>query len=298
MVAKPAPGPLAVADSWQPRPVKRATIKRLLRARLAVPAMVLLVLLVCLALLADLISPYDPVRQVLAQALQGPSPAHLLGTDELGRDVLARMLYGARISLQVGLVSVGVALVIGTLLGLIAGYFPGGWRDSLIMRSMDAMLSFPQIVLALAITALLGPNLRNTMIAIAVVDIPVFVRLVRGQVLSVRKIDFVESARAVGASNGRLIGKHVLPNILSPIIVLASLRVAQAILAEATLSFLGLGVQPPTPTWGTMLASGRQVLGLAPWLSMAPGTAIFLTVLSLNLLGDAIRDVLDPRLKS
>jgi peptide/nickel transport system permease protein len=247
------------------------------------------------AVLAPVISPYEPNRQRLLEALQGPSAEHLLGTDENGRDVLSRILYGTRISLAAGIFSVSIALFFGVLMGLVSGYF-GGKIDDVIMRMMDALLAFPTLVLALAITAALGPGLRNAMIAIGIVFMPIFARLTRGQVLSVREREFVEAARTLGAGHGRIMLLHILPNVTAPLIVQVSLSVAVAILAEATLSFLGLGVQPPEPSWGSMVSRGKDYLDLAPWLAFAPGGAILLAVMGFNFLGDAVRDALDPRL--
>ncbi|HEY7909380.1 MAG TPA: ABC transporter permease, partial [Thermomicrobiales bacterium] len=215
----------------------------------------------------------------------------------LGRDTLSRVIYGARISLEVGIIAVGISLVIGVLLGLIAGY-TGGATDAIIMRIMDGLLAFPALVLALAITAMLGPSLSNVMLAIGITGIPSFARLVRGQVLTTKQLEYVQAAQSVGASDWRLMLRHILPNILAPIIVQASISVAAAILAEAGLSFLGLGIQPPTASWGSMLNVAKGYLSRTAWLAIAPGTAIFVTVLGFNFLGDAIRDVLDPRLRS
>jgi peptide/nickel transport system permease protein len=273
----------------------RAFWRRLRKTRLASVGIAIVGLLVLCAALAPLISPYDPTRQRLLEALQGPSAAHLLGTDENGRDVLSRILYGARVSLLAGVFSVAIAVVLGVTSGLVSGYF-SGWVDNVIMRAMDALLAFPTLVLALAITAALGPNLRNAMIAIGVVATPVFARLTRGQVLSIREREFVEAARTLGAGSGRIMIRHILPNVTAPLVVQASLSVAFAILAEATLSFLGLGVQPPEPSWGSMVSRGKDYLDQAPWLSFAPGGAILLAVMGFNFLGDAIRDALDPRL--
>jgi peptide/nickel transport system permease protein len=245
--------------------------------------------------LAPFISPYDPNRQRLLEALQAPSAEHLLGTDENGRDVLSRILYGTRISLAAGIFSVSIALILGITTGLLSGYF-GGKVDNIIMRFMDALLAFPTLVLALAITAALGPGLRNAMIAIGIVGTPIFARLTRGQVLSVREREFVEAARTLGAGHLRIMLTHILPNVMAPLIVQMSLSVAVAILAEATLSFLGLGVQPPEPSWGSMVSRGKDYLDLAPWLAFAPGGAIFLAVMGFNFVGDAVRDALDPRL--
>ena len=271
-------------------------LRRLWRVRLAsVGASIILAAIACAVLAPQLAAGRDPISQSMDALLEAPSLKHPFGTDELGRDVYARVLYGTRISLQVGLISVGIGMTVGVILGLIAGYF-GGLLDNLIMRVIDAMLAFPMLVLALAITAALGANLRNAMIAIGIVGIPTYARLVRGQVLSVREREFVEAARALGAGHGRIMLLHILPNVTAPIIVQASLMIATAILSEASLSFLGLGVQPPTPSWGSMLNDGKNYLEMAPWMAIFPGMAIFLVVLGFNLLGDAVRDALDPRL--
>ena len=272
-----------------------AFFRRLRRTRLAAVGVAIVALVVISAILAPVLSPYDPNRQRLLEALQGPSPSHLLGTDENGRDVLSRVLYGARVSLAAGVFSVAIAVGLGVVTGLISGYF-GGRADNWIMRAMDALLAFPTLVLALAITAALGPGLRNAMIAIGIVYTPVFARLTRGQVLSVREREFVEAARTLGAGHVRIMLRHVFPNVTAPLIVQASLSVALAILAEATLSFLGLGVQPPDPSWGSMVSRGKDYLEQAPWLAFAPGVAILLAVMGFNFLGDAVRDALDPRL--
>jgi len=292
-----------LAASVAPAPPRRATSqvgllafgRRLWSVRLAGVGLTIVALLALCAILAPVISPYDPTRQRLLDALQAPSAAHLLGTDENGRDVLSRVLYGARISLMAGVFSVSIALTLGVLSGLASGYF-GGRVDHVIMRVMDALLAFPTLVLALAITAALGPGLRNAMIAIGIVYTPIFARLTRGQVLAVREREFVEAARTVGAGHGRIMFRHILPNVLAPIVVQVSLSIAVAILSEATLSFLGLGVQPPEPSWGSMVSRGKDFLDRAPWLAFAPGGAILLAVMGFNFVGDAIRDALDPRL--
>ena len=256
-----------------------------------------IVLLTILAVLAPVLVHPDPLVSHPADANTAPNGAHWFGTDDLGRDVLGRMLYGARVSLSVGLIAVGIGLTIGVTLGLIAGY-RGGVLDLVIMRLIDALLAFPGLLLAIAITSALGANLRNVMIAIGIVAIPVYTRITRGQVLQVREREFVEAARTCGASEGRIVLHHILPNILSPLIVQASLSIAFAILAEASLSYLGLGAQPPTPTWGADInhAKGYLTNGFW-WQSIGPGVAIMLTVLAFNLLGDSIRDLLDPRLR-
>jgi peptide/nickel transport system permease protein len=268
---------------------------RLRRHHLALAGLGFLGLLIVCAIAADVIAPYGPLEQQMAQRLKPPSAAHLFGTDDFGRDILTRIIYGARISLQVGFVAVGIAGTIGIALGLVAGYF-GGWVDGVLMRSMDVLLAFPAILLAVVIMALLGPSTTNVMIAIGIAYIPVFARVVRGSVLTVKPNEYVEAARAAGASEKRMLLLHVLPGTSGPIIVQASLALAYAILAEAALSFLGLGTQPPTPTWGSMLSFGREFVREAPWFTFFPGFAIFLTVLSLNLIGDGLSDALDPRL--
>lgn len=243
---------------------------------------------------APWLSAHSPVTTDFNSLLRPPSLAHPFGTDELGRDVLARVLYGGRVSLTVGVVSVALALLLGGLWGLVAGYFRG-WLDSVLMRLVDALLAFPFLVLAIALAAILGPGLFNSILAISVVISPAVARLVRGQVLAEVGKDYVTAAEALGAPHSRILFRHILPNLWGPVIVQASLATANAILAEATLSFLGLGVQPPTPAWGSMLNAARGYLDSAPWLAVFPGLAIFLVVLSLNLLGDALRDALDPR---
>ena len=249
-----------------------------------------------LTAIAPLLAPYDPIAPDFATVLAPPSWRHPFGTDDIGRDILSRVVYGSRISLQAGLITVGIALAVGLPLGLAAGFL-GGRVDNLVMRGIEVILSFPTLVLALGITAILGPKLIHALFAIGIVFIPHFARLIRGQVLSVKENDFVAAARALGASNLRVMGFHILPNCLAPLLVQSSFSISFAILAEAALSFLGLGTQPPTPSWGIMLAMGRGYLEQAPWLGAFPGLAIFLTVLGFNLLGDGIRDALDPRLK-
>lgn len=272
-------------------------LRLFLRARLAwVGALVLLTILF-LAVTADFLTPYDPNYQDYASVFQAPSAVHPFGTDEIGRDVYSRVVYGSRISLEVGVIAVGIGLGVGVLIGLIAGY-NGGTIDEVLMRLMDAVRAFPALVLALAITAALGPGIGNLMIAIGVVYIPAFARLTRGQALSVREQDFVTASRALGCGPWRIMLRHIWPNITAPIIVQASLGTAFAILAEASLSFLGLGVRPPTPSWGSMLLEGYQYLSTAPWLSLYPGAAIFVAVLGFNLLGDGLRQALDPRLNA
>lgn len=286
------------AANWLARTVGRGRDARgiLLRQRLAVPAALVLLLVVVCALGAGVIAPYDPDRQDYLSVLEPPSPAHLMGTDDLGRDVLSRVVYGSRVSVSVGLLAVGLSIAVGVPLGLIAAH-RRGWLDDVIMRLMDAVSAFPELVLALAIAAALRPGLLNVMIAIGIIYTPQFARLARGQALSVREQEFVSAARLMGADSVRLIVRHIWPNVTAPIIVQGSLRVASAIVTEAALSFLGVGVPPPTPTWGSMLRSSYQYTETAPWLAISPGVAIFLTVLATNVFGDALRSMLDPRLR-
>lgn len=271
-------------------------IKRILRSRNVLAGAVVLGAVILLVALAEQISPYEPTQQFRRQRLQPPNAEFLLGTDNLGRDILTRILYGGRVSLQVGIVSVAIGATLGTLLGLIAGYI-GGWSDILIMRFIDMMLAFPGILLALVIIAVLGRNLQNVMIAVGLSSIPVYTRVLRGSALSVKQFDFIVAAQALGASSWRVMARHVLPNTLAPIIVVATNGVAGAIIAGAALSFLGLGQQPPDPEWGLMLNEGRDYIRVAAWVTTYPGLAIMFTVLSINLLGDGLRDILDPRLK-
>lgn len=261
------------------------------RARLG---LILVGLAVVAAVFAPWLTPYAPDKPDFTAILAGPSPAHPMGTDDLGRDVLTRVLYGARVSLIVGFVSVVSSLVIGALLGAVAGY-AGRWLDAVIMRVMDVIFAFPSVLLALAITAVLGPSLTNAILAIAVVNLPVFARLARAQTLVVRSLDFVEAKRAMGFGPVNILTRTIVPNITAPLIVQGSLLFAMAIITESYLSFLGLGAQPPTATWGNMLRNSIAFLELAPWLAWFSGLAIFLTVLGFNLLGDALRDVFDPR---
>jgi peptide/nickel transport system permease protein len=252
---------------------------------------------VLLTLAAPWVAPFDPVATDFASVLSPPSARHPFGTDDIGRDILSRVIYGSRISLEAGLFTVAVALAVGLPLGLAAGFF-GGSVDNVIMRAIEVILSFPTLVLALGITAILGPKLIHALFAIGIVFVPHFARLIRAQVLSVKENDYVTAATALGARDVRVVLRHILPNCLAPLFVQSTYSVSFAILTEAALSFLGLGTQPPTPSWGIMLASGRGYLEQAPWLGAFPGVAIFLTVLGFNLLGDGLRDALDPRLKT
>ncbi|MBS7698543.1 MULTISPECIES: ABC transporter permease [unclassified Chelatococcus] len=270
------------------------TLRTIWRHRLGRVAVLLLgVLLIC-AVTAPWISPYDPTAIDYEALLEPPSAAHWFGTDELGRDILSRIIYGATASLQVMGMSIALALVLGVVIGLTTGYF-GGWYDDIVMRIMDGLLAFPMMILALAIVATLGPDLINAVIAIAIVNVPGFARLVRGQVLVLRDAEFVQAAESIGMSNLRVLARHIWPNVQSNVIVYASLKASAALVTESALSFLGLGVQPPTPTWGSMLAMSMQYWD-AWWMGVFPGLAIFFTVLALNFLGDALRDALDERL--
>jgi peptide/nickel transport system permease protein len=272
------------------------TARRLLRMRLALLGGIIVGIVVFAALLGPLVAPYSPTQQDVRNILKPPATSHLLGTDELGRDTLTRILYGAQVSLEVGVLAVGISLLIGVALGLVAGYLRG-LTDATIMRVMDGLLALPTLVLALAITAMLGPSLTNAMLAIGITGVPIFARLVRGQVLSVRELDYIQAAQSLGAGDARVMLTHILPNVMAPIVVQTSLAMPTEILAEAGLSFLGLGVQPPSPSWGAMLNTAKGYLQQDAWLAVAAGTAIFVTVLGFNFLGDAVRDALDPRLR-
>lgn len=265
--------------------------------RAAMVGLAIVAVYVVLALAADWLPLRGPLQMQPAQRMAGPSWGHPFGADTFGRDMLSRVVFGARLSLQVSVTSVAAALLAGTLLGLIAGY-AGGWADQAIMRLMDVFFSFPSILLALGIVAALGPNPSNVVIAIAVVYTPIFARVVRGPVLALKEREYVEAARALGAGAPRILRLHILPNLLSVLIVQASIALSWAVLTEASLSFLGLSAQPPAPSWGVMLNEGRQNLELAPHLAIFPGLAIMLAVLGFNLLGDGLRDVLDPRLQA
>ena len=269
---------------------------RLSKSPLAMFGLAIILLLIFCALFAEAISPYSPIKQDLMHMFETPSAEHWLGTDEFGRDILSRLIYGARVSLQVGFIAVGIALVVGGMLGAVSGYY-SGWLDNSIMRVMDVLLSIPQTLLAIAIVAALGPSLMNLMIAVGISAVPTYARIVRGSVLSIRSMEFIEAARAVGSSDLRIILRHILPNIMAPIIVQSTLGVASAILNAAGLSFIGLGIQPPNPEWGAMLSGGRQYIRDFPHMTLYPGLAIMFTILALNFLGDGLRDALDPKLK-
>ncbi len=270
---------------------------RLQSSRMALPATGVVIILILAGLFAPLIAPYDPIEQFVDAVLRAPYLTHPLGTDAIGRDILSRIIFGARASLQVGITAVCIAAGIGVPLGLVSGY-RGGVLELIIMRIMDSLQAFPPLVLALSLTAVLGPNLTNATIAIAIVYSPLYYRLVRGQTLSTKEREFVEAARTIGLSDMWIAFRHILPNVASPVIVQSALSMSFAILTEASISFLGLGQRPPAPSWGSMLRSGYSYLEIAPWLSIIPGIAILITVLSFNFLGDAIRDALDPRQKA
>ena len=272
----------------------RRTIRLLRQRRLAIVGLGIVLFFIALAILAPLISPYDPFATSWAAVRKPPSLQHLFGTDEIGRDVLARVIWGARASLLAGLVSVSLALAAGVPIGLVSGYL-GGVVDGTLMRVVDAMLAIPFLILAIALAAFLGPSLTNAMIAIGVSQTPIFARLARGQVLAVKHEEYIEAARAVGNPHYRIVLRHILPNIVPPLLVQATLAAAAAIIAEASLSFLGLGQQPPDPSWGSMLNTAKNFMSQAPWMAVWPGLAIFTLVLSLNLFGDGLRDALDPR---
>ena len=272
----------------------RRALRRLLKRKGALVGLWVISTFILLAVFAPLIVHYDPIATSWALVRKPPSSAHWFGTDELGRDILARVVYGARASLAAGAISVSIALAIGVPLGLLSGY-RGGFVDSLISRFTDAMLACPFLILAIALAAFLGPSLGNAMIAIGISATPIFIRLTRGQTLSVKVEDYVEAARAMGNPRWRIALVHILPNIMPALLVQATLSIAAAIIAEAALSFLGLGQQPPNPSWGSMLNAAQRFLTNAPWMAIWPGLAIFLVVLSLNLVGDGLRDALDPR---
>jgi peptide/nickel transport system permease protein len=274
----------------------RRALRRLAHRKGAMVALAVIVLIILIAILAPLIAPYDPARQSWSAVRKAPSAVHWFGTDEVGRDILSRIIYGARASLSAGVISVAIAIAVGVPLGLVAGYV-GGFVDGLISRLTDAMLACPFLILAIALAAVLGPSLGNAMIAIGVTATPIFIRLTRGQVLSVKSEDYVEAARAIGNPHWRIAVRHILPNVLPQLLVQVTLTIATAVIAEASLSFLGLGQQPPAPSWGSMLNAAQRFLTNAPWMAVWPGLAIFITVLSFNLFGDGLRDALDPRSK-
>jgi len=276
--------------------VVRSFVRRFKGKPAAVLAMAYLMLLILVAILAPVVAPHDPLQPYSDHLLAPPSRQFWLGTDNLGRDIFSRIVFGARISLRVGLISVGIALSIGSMLGISAGYV-GGWYGTLVMRLVDILMAIPSIVLALAILATLGPSVTNLMVAVGISSIPTYARLTNGLVLSVKENDYVQAARAAGAGYVRIVFRHIVPNILAPVLVLATLGVAVAIIYAAGMSFIGLGAPPPNPEWGAMLANAQYYVHQAWWMATFPGLAITLTVLSINLVGDAFRDILDPRLR-
>ena len=288
----------ALGGVRQERPQSQWSIvwRQLRRNRAAMIGGAILAIEILLAIAAPLVAPYAPLKQNPRAALQAPSAEHLFGTDDTGRDLLSRVIYGTRISLRIGLISVAIGGGIGVMLGLVAGY-RGGFLDSLIMRFMDLLLAFPGILLALAIIAILGPGLFNVMIAVGVGGIPVYTRVARASTLAIREREYVVGARATGCGDLRILARYVLPNVLPPLIVLATLGIAGAILTAAGLSFIGLGAVPPTPEWGAILTLGRKYINQAWWYTTFPGVAIIITVLGINMLGDALRDALDPKLR-
>ncbi|CAM5795200.1 MULTISPECIES: ABC transporter permease [Brevibacillus] len=268
--------------------------RRFFENKTAVVCLIVLLLLALAAAFAPVLSPYDPTQMFQDHRMEGSSGEFILGTDQFGRDIMSRIIYGARVSLMVGISSVLVSVAFGTLFGLIAGYF-GRWIDGLVMRVMDVLFAFPEILLALAIVAALGPGAFNTILAIGIVNIPIFTRTVRGAVLSIKNQEYVESARAIGASTPRILFLEIFPNVTAPLLVQASLAISGAILTESALSFLGLGIQPPDPSWGGMISEARRYMELAPGMIIWPCVAMTITILSCNMFGDAVRDILDPR---
>jgi peptide/nickel transport system permease protein len=295
MVSPSAASDVATQAIPLPRRRHSAFLRSLRQNPLGIAGLIIIAIVALVAIFAPLLSPYGPTDQV-ARRLEEPGPAYILGTDEFGRDIFSRVIYGSRISLYVGFISVGLAMLAGGSIGMLAGYF-GGRTDTLLMRLVDILFAIPSLVLAIVIAGLLGPSLTNAMIAIGIVYAPIYARLVRGEVLAVRNHLYIESARATGVGDLGLIARHILPNITAPLIIQTTLMLSTAILSEAALSFLGLGTQPPDPSWGTMLGSGRRYMELTPWVAIAPGIAIVITVLGFNLLGDGLRDALDPRLR-
>ncbi|MGQ0662371.1 MAG: ABC transporter permease [Pseudomonadota bacterium] len=284
---------LALAAAPELGPVRQA-LRRLLRRKGAVFGGIVVLIFIAVAILAPFLAPYDPIATDWLAVRKPPSALYWFGTDDIGRDVLSRVIWGARASLLAGVVSVTIAVSAGVPLGMVSGYW-GGWIDGLLMRFTDAMLACPFLILAIALAAFLGPSLTNAMIAIGISATPIFIRLTRGQVLAVKVEDYIEAAKAVGNPHLRIALRHILPNIVAPLLVQATLAIAAAIIAEASLSFLGLGQQPPAPSWGSMLNTAKNFLSQAPWMAVWPGLCIFVVVLGFNLLGDGLRDALDPK---
>lgn len=290
-------GALAMAAGRKPRSLWRDAYRRLIRNKAAVAGGIIFILIIVTAVAAPLLAPHNPIALNPRQSLQEPGATYWLGTDQFGRDILSRIIFGARVSVLMGLVAVTIAVTGGSLVGLLVGYYQG-LLDMIVGRLVDVMFAFPGILLALVVIAILGPDLISAMIAVGISAMPLYIRVVRGSVLSLRGMEYVEAARVVGGSDPRIVLRHILPNTLAPIIVLSSLGIASAIIAGAALSFLGLGIRPPTPDWGEMLSNSRAYLNSAWWLSTFPGLAIVIMVMSINLLGDGLRDALDPRLQA
>jgi peptide/nickel transport system permease protein len=288
--------PAAPVQATEPRRGRPRWMTRFLKNKLVVVGGAIVLVVFLAALFAPVIAPHSPYQQYTTDQLVGPSRTYPLGTDELGRDVFSRVLYGTRISIQVAVISLAIGLLTGGALGLVAAYKGGMW-DLVIMRFADILFAFPSLLLAIAILAVLGPSLTNVMVAIGIIFIPIFIRVTRASGMVIVQEQYVEASRASGASAFRVMLRHVLPNAMAPLLVQTTLAISYAILAEAGLSFLGLGAQPPEPSWGSMLSSGRGFMTFAPWTAFAPGTAIFIAVLGFNILGDGLRDVLDPRMK-
>jgi ABC-type dipeptide/oligopeptide/nickel transport system permease subunit len=292
--------PAAVNESFREMPARISEFQRFQRVffgrRVVIFGFIIILLLILTAIFAPFIAPYDPYQQDLVHNLQHPNAQHWLGTDEIGRDVLSRLIYGTRTSLMVGIVAVGVAALFGVTLGLVSGYF-GGWLDTIIMRIIDALMAIPGLVLALVFAAVLGGGLFNIMIAVGVSMVPGYCRLMRGQVLSVKNADYILAAHSLGGNDIRIMMRHILPNCLPPLIVLVTLQLGMAILTEAGLSYIGIGIAPPGAAWGSMVNEGYHFLSMNPVLSFAPGLSIMLVVLAFNLVGDGLRDALDPRLR-
>jgi peptide/nickel transport system permease protein len=294
LTAAALPANTAAAGADAPAKGRSRTLRRFLQRRSAVIALLIVIGFVVIALAAPWLAPYDPIATDFSNVRKPPSDQYWLGTDEVGRDLLSRLIYGARASLLAGVIPVTISLMLSIPLGLLSGY-AGGWVDSVIMRFTDAMLAIPFLIIAIALAAFLGPSLTNAMIAIGVAALPTFLRLARGTVLAIRTEDYVEAARAVGNTHLRIVLRHILPNMLPPLLIQGSITMAAAIIAEASLSFLGLGQQPPLPSWGSMLNAAQRYLPTAPWIAMFPGLMIFTVVFSLNILGDGLRDALDPK---
>lgn len=279
------------------RPLRARSLRRFTRSPSAVVGAIIVFVFVALALAAPVLMPHDPYRQNLILALEPPSSTYWLGTDEHGRDILSRLLAGAQVSLSISLITVVLSLAVGASLGLVAGYY-GGWADTLIMRSMDILLAMPGVLLAITVIAILGVGVENVIVAVAISSVPVFARLAHASTLSVREMEYISAARVIGVPDRRILLRHILPNITAPLIVMATTRVAAVIITASGLSFLGLGAQPPSPEWGAMLNAGRSHLTSNPHVAISPGVAIMLVVLGFNLLGDGLRDILDPRLRT